>query len=163
MQTMLAATVSYLISTLKSVLVKWNTIVRLARIHLASSGPASELAVCVWSSCLCPCEHQVCKEHFAGLVLLVDLQQKLLDCFFLITASMDNPHKSWSEGRQKRCREGMGFWNSLKSGGSIGRLAGASLWARYWLCCLWEKQLGQVGHDSGEGWYPDPLEERTPL
>lgn len=73
---------------------------------------------------------------------------------------MDNPHKSWSEGRQKCCGEGMGFWIHLKSDGSIGHSAGAGLWARYRLCRLREKMLGQAGPDPARGWCPALLEER---
>lgn len=42
---MLATTVSYLISTLQSVLIKRNPIVRLAHVHAASLGPTPEPAV----------------------------------------------------------------------------------------------------------------------
>lgn len=45
----------------------------------------------------------------------------------------------------------------------MGRSAGAGLWARYRLCCLQEKMLGQAGPDSAEGWYPALLEERINL
>lgn len=95
-------------------------------------------------------------------MLLAALQQKLLDSF-LAAPSTDNPHKSRSEGRQKCCGEGMGFWSGLKSDGSIGRSAGAGLWARYRLCRLREGTLGQAGPDSARGCYPAPLEERVPL
>lgn len=42
-----------------------------------------------------------------------------------------------SEGRQKCCRGGMGFWKGLKSGGSMGCSAGGSLGARYRPCWAW--------------------------
>lgn len=88
---------------------------------------------------------------------------KVFLAFFFATASMDSPHKSWSEGRQKCCREGMGFWNGIQSGGSMGCSVGAGLWARYRLCCLREKMLGQAGPDSAQGWYPALLKKRVPL
>lgn len=114
----------------------------------------------------CPARIPPARTRYAKSILLV--LRRLRHCdksfwTFLATASTDNPHKSWCEGRQKCCREGMGFWNSLKSGGSMGRSAGAGLWARYRLCCLQEKMLGQAGPDSAEGWYPALLEERINL
>lgn len=108
MQTMLATTLSYLISTLKSVLVKWNPIVRLAHTHSASLGPSPEPAVPGKGPAPIPSVGiRYAKSPLLGLCCLWHCRKSFWAP--LAATSMDWPHKSWSEGRQSAAGKGWGF------------------------------------------------------